>query len=53
MCERVLQKKRAYQKVEHTEAEHIKRETDVTIVVKKVQHLNTQTVREREMVIIV
>lgn len=45
-------KRRAYQKVEHTEAEHIKCETNVTIIVERVQHLNAQTAKETEIITI-
>ena len=34
----------AHQEVKYAESQHIKREADVAVVVKPVQHLNTHTV---------
>ena len=36
-----------FEEVEHTQTQHVKREANVATVVKPVQHLNTDTGRER------
>lgn len=38
--------KKTYQKIEYTEAEHLKGDAHMTVIVKPVQHLNAETKKD-------